>query len=141
MEVLTTESLEKLRSECKLNPELVLVDFKDIVDKYNLILIPLSDISFDLKDLRLPDGFKQDKNKDLENCKIIGESLNKMNFLARLKRTGLEATERAIKDYETIFNLTREDLPIKFKGLIDNYNYFGGFEVEGDGDLSPDKIF
>jgi len=71
----------------------------------------------------------------------IGESSNKMSFLAGLKRTGLEATERAIKDYETIFNLTREDLPIKFKGLIDNYNYFGGFEVEGDGDLSPDKIF
>lgn len=78
MEVLTTESLEKLRSECKLNPELVLVNFKDIVDKYNLILIPLNDVSFDLRDLQMPDGFKQEKNKDLENCKIIGESLRNL---------------------------------------------------------------
>tara|TARA_A100001015_G_scaffold318204_1_gene437345 strand:+ start:71 stop:1465 length:1395 start_codon:yes stop_codon:yes gene_type:complete len=70
----------------------------------------------------------------------IGESSNKMSFLAGLKRTGLEATERAIKDYETVFNLTREDLPIKFKEVIDNYNYFGGFEVKGDGDLKPGDL-
>ena len=51
MEVLTTESLEKLRSECKLNPELVLMNFQDIVEKYNLVLIPLNDFNFDLKEL------------------------------------------------------------------------------------------
>ena len=78
MEVLTTESLEKLRSECKLNPELVLMNFQDIVEKYNLVLIPLNDFNFDLKELELPDGFKQEKNRDLENCKIIGESLKNL---------------------------------------------------------------
>ena len=78
MELLTTESLEKLRSECKLQPELIFMSFEDLVDKYNLILIPLTDISFSLKDLQLPDGFTQEKNKDLENCKIIGESLKNL---------------------------------------------------------------
>ena len=70
----------------------------------------------------------------------IGESSNKATFLAGLKRTGLEATERAIKDYEKVFNVTREDLPIKYKELIDNYGYFGGFEVKDDEDLDPKKL-
>ena len=60
--------------------------------------------------------------------------------MAGLKRTGLEATERAIKDYEKVFNVTREDLPIKYKELIDNYGYFGGFEVKDNEDLDPKKL-
>ena len=76
MEILSTESLEKLRSECKNNPNLVTQSLDEIVHEFNLSLIPFNNNNFQLCSLETPVGYKQETNKDLENCKIIFESLN-----------------------------------------------------------------
>ena len=75
MDVLTTESLEKLRFECRKNPNLIEQSLEDIVDEFNLSLIPLNDKEITLEQLAIPEGFTQETNKDLENCKILGDNL------------------------------------------------------------------
>ena len=64
----------------------------------------------------------------------LGEGSNKVAFLKGLKRSGLNATERAIRDYKFVFNVATDDIPVKYKELLDNYNYFSGFKVETDSD-------
>ena len=49
MEILSTESLEKLRSECKNNPHLVTQSLDEIVHEFNLSLIPFNNKNFQLK--------------------------------------------------------------------------------------------
>ena len=75
MQILSTESLEKLRSECATNPEIVLRSFDEIMDQFNLTLIPHKLEDQTVKALLLPDGHTQETNKDLENCKIIVDCL------------------------------------------------------------------
>lgn len=75
MQILSTESLEKLRSECSTDPQLILKPFDEVVDNFNLTLIPHKYGNKSLPTLQQPDGQTQDKNKDLENCKIIIGSL------------------------------------------------------------------
>ena len=47
MEILATESLEKLRLECKKDPKLIERSLDDLVDDYGLSLIPMEEKLFD----------------------------------------------------------------------------------------------
>ena len=76
MQLLTTESLEKLRSECQANPQLALKPLDDLTDQFNLTFIPYKHENIKLLELRMPDGHTQETNKDLENCKIIIDTLS-----------------------------------------------------------------
>lgn len=79
MDILATESVEKLRFECRKNPNLIDQTLEDLVDDFNLALIPLSEKEITLEKLVLPEGFTQETNKDLENCKILGDNLNMLS--------------------------------------------------------------
>ena len=71
----------------------------------------------------------------------LGESSNTENFLRGLKRTGEETLEFAIDNYKQHFDVgTLEMFPRKYDELIDNFNYFRGFEVEGDGSVNPNDL-
>ena len=76
MEVLSTESVEKLRAACQDNPLLINESFEDVFDDLNLTLVPLKLDSVDLTPLKSPAGISQDTNFDLENCKSIYDSLS-----------------------------------------------------------------
>ena len=81
MDILATESVEKLRFECRKNPNLIDQTLEDLVDDFNLALIPLGEKEIILEKLVLPEGFTQETNKDLENCKILGDNLNMLSAL------------------------------------------------------------
>lgn len=71
----------------------------------------------------------------------LGESSNTENFLKGLKRTGEETLEFAIDNYRQHFDIgSLEMFPRKYDELINNYNYFRGFEVEGDGSVNPNDL-
>ena len=70
----------------------------------------------------------------------IGQSSNKISFLAGLKRTGEEITRNAIDQYKLAYDVLDEDIPNKYRDLIDNYNYFGGYQINKDDDIDPDKL-
>ena len=71
----------------------------------------------------------------------LGESSNTQNFLAGLRRTGEETLEFAIDNYRQHFDVSALDMfPRKYDELINNYNYFRGFEVEGDGSVDPNNL-
>ena len=78
MEVLSTESVEKLRAACKEEPSLISRDFGDLDEDFNLLLVPFNaELNFDF-DLILPSGFTQETNKDLENCKLLWEEFSSL---------------------------------------------------------------
>ena len=60
----------------------------DLVDEFGLSLISMEDKSFNLVDLMSPEGYTQETNKDLENCKLIISSLGSL--------TGAEATDERL---------------------------------------------
>ena len=68
----------------------------------------------------------------------IGESSNKFNFLAGLKRVGLFTTTEALDNYVMAYNVADEDVPIKYNALINNNKYFKGLEV--DNDIDPNSL-
>jgi hypothetical protein len=71
----------------------------------------------------------------------LGESSNTANFLKGLKRTGEETLEFAIDNYKQHFDIGALDMfPRKYDELIKNFNYFRGFEVEGDGSVDPNNL-
>ena len=71
----------------------------------------------------------------------LGESSNTSNFAAGLRRTGEETLEFAIDNYRQHFDIGALDMfPRKYDELINNYNYFRGFEVEGDGSVDPNNL-
>jgi len=70
----------------------------------------------------------------------IGQSSNKISFLAGLKRTGEEITRNAIDQYKLAYNVLDEDIPNKYRDLIDNYNYFGGYQINKDDDVMPGSL-
>ena len=71
----------------------------------------------------------------------LGESSNTLNFAAGLRRTGEETLEFAIDNYKQHFDIGALDMfPRKYDELINNYNYFRGFEVEGDGSVNPNDL-
>ena len=70
----------------------------------------------------------------------IGESSNKISFLAGLKRTGEEITRNAIDQYKLAYDVLDEDIPNKYRDLIDNYNYFGGYQINKDDDIDPGNL-
>ena len=73
----------------------------------------------------------------------IGESSNKQTFLAGLRRIGLEITGRALTDYETVFNVTRDEIPKGYNKVIDQYSYFQGvqFTEEDKNSINPKNLF
>lgn len=73
----------------------------------------------------------------------IGESSNKQTFLAGLRRIGLEITGRALTDYETIFNVTRDEIPKGYNKVGDQYNYFSGvqFTEQDKNKIDPKNLF
>ena len=73
----------------------------------------------------------------------IGESSNKQTFLAGLRRIGLEITGRALTDYETIFNVTRDEIPKGYNKVIDQYDYFQGVQFTEDdkNSINPANLF
>lgn len=79
MDVLSTESLEKLRRESQSDPELIKTDFETLQDKFNLVMVPFNADIGSLVTLELPEGQTQEKNKDLENCKLLGESFSDLS--------------------------------------------------------------
>jgi len=68
----------------------------------------------------------------------IGESSNKFNFLAGLKRVGLFTTTEALDNYVMAYNVADEDIPVKYNALVNNNKYFRGLEV--DNDISPNSL-
>jgi hypothetical protein len=73
----------------------------------------------------------------------IGESSNKQTFLAGLRRIGLEITGRALTDYETIFNVTRDEIPKGYNKVGDQYDYFSGvqFTEQDKNKIDPKNLF
>jgi len=71
----------------------------------------------------------------------LGESSNPLNFAAGLQRTGEETLEFAIDNYRQHFDISDLSMfPRKYDELINNYNYFRGFEVEGNGSVNPGDL-
>ena len=73
----------------------------------------------------------------------IGESSNKQTFLAGLRRIGLQIAERAIEDYETVFDVTRDEIPKGYNKVVDQYNYFQGVQFTEDdkNSINPANLF
>ena len=76
MQLLTTESLEKLRSECQADPQLALKPLDDLTDQFNLTFIPYKHENIKLRELLCQMVIRKRPNKDLENCKIIIDTLS-----------------------------------------------------------------
>jgi len=68
----------------------------------------------------------------------IGESSNKLSFIAALKRVGLFITTDAIDDYVMAYNIADEDIPVKYNALVNNNKYFRGLEISGD--IDPNSL-
>ena len=68
----------------------------------------------------------------------IGESSNKFNFLAGLKRVGEFTTTQALDNYVMAYNIADEDIPVKYNALVNNNKYFKGLEV--DNDIDPNSL-
>ena len=72
MEVISTESLERLRARCKAARSSYVP--KNCLTRLVFHTVEL-DISFgDLNELHMPEGQTQETNKDLENCKLLAEN-------------------------------------------------------------------
>ena len=69
----------------------------------------------------------------------IGQSSNKISFLAGLKRTGEEITRNALDQYKLAYDVLEADIPNKYRDLLDNAQYFGGYEIKED-ELDPSKL-
>ena len=76
MQILSTESLEELRSACLDNPKIVEANFEETIEERNLILVPFNADLPDLPTLKEPEGTSQEANKDLENCKLLGDAFS-----------------------------------------------------------------
>ena len=73
----------------------------------------------------------------------IGESSNKQTFLAGLRRIGLQIAERALEDYETVFDVARDEIPKGYSKVVDQYDYFSGvqFTEEDKNSIDPKNLF
>jgi hypothetical protein len=73
MNVIATDSMERLRARCKVQPDTILQSFEDLSDEIGLSTVEVDINLGDLTELYLPEGQSQETNKDLENCKLIAE--------------------------------------------------------------------
>jgi len=73
MKVISTESMERLRARCKIQPDIILQDFEDLSDEIGLSKVDVDISSGDVTELCLPEGQYQETNKDIENCKLLAE--------------------------------------------------------------------
>lgn len=96
------------------------------------------DLAYSIAKAREPGGRFSVPDIELA-LESIGESSNKATFLAGLKRIGEQITDNALFEYQTVYDLTRDQIPNKYKEVVDAYSYFSGVPLEGDTD-SPDDL-
>lgn len=85
MEVLSTESLEKLRrgiAEIKNPHEVVLNEFDNTIKNFHLSMVEFNADIPSLPELQLPTGKSQETNNDIENCKILHKHLTELTVAA-----------------------------------------------------------
>ena len=71
MKVITTESLERLRLAVTKKPTLIDIGFSDLTEDMRLKFVEFNAPIEINGNLIVPEGFKQEENKDTENCQII----------------------------------------------------------------------
>ena len=96
------------------------------------------DLAYSIAKAREPGGRFSVPDIELA-LESVGESSNKATFLAGLKRVGQQITDNALFEYETVYDITRDQIPNKFKSIVEDYSYFSGVPLEGDTD-SPDDL-
>lgn len=96
------------------------------------------DLAYSIAKAREPGGRFSVPDIELA-LESVGESSNKATFLAGLKRIGEQITDNALFEYQTVYDLTRDQIPNKYKEVVDAYSYFSGVPLEGDTD-SPDDL-
>lgn len=75
IQVLNTESVQKLRRIVLSTPEIIEEDLDDFADRYSLSYVPTIYLSNEDTSLLPPLGLFQDQNNDSENCRRILEAL------------------------------------------------------------------
>ena len=98
------------------------------------------DLAYAIAKVREPGGRFSVPDIELA-LKSIGESSNKANFLAGLRRLGGMITDNTLYEYEKAYDLTRDQIPNKHKEVVDAYSYFSGVPLEGESDKPGDLAF
>lgn len=98
------------------------------------------DLAYSIAKVREPGGRFSVPDIELA-IKSIGESSNKQTFLAGLKRLGEIITDNTLYEYQTVYDLTRDQIPNKYKEVVDAYSYFSGVPLEGESDKPGDLDF
>jgi hypothetical protein len=75
LQVINTQSLQKLRLAVLANPDIVDLKFDDLVDKLSLNLVASTYEFDDSIRLQLPTGFSQSENNDSINCALMLKAL------------------------------------------------------------------
>lgn len=76
MDVLSTESLERIRISCRENPNLIECSFEELEDELNLSMVKFNAPIDECPELSLPKGISQEENQDLQNCKILATAFS-----------------------------------------------------------------
>jgi len=79
LQVLKTESVQKLRRIVLATPEIIYEPFDEIADKHSLSFVQSTYSINNTVDLLMPLGVSQDQNKDSENCSRILAALPSMS--------------------------------------------------------------
>ena len=98
------------------------------------------DLAYSIAKVREPGGRFSVPDIELA-IKSIGESSNKATFLAGLKRLGEIITDNTLYEYQTVYDVTRDQIPNKYKEVVDAYSYFSGVPLEGESDKPGDLAF
>jgi hypothetical protein len=98
------------------------------------------DLAYAIAKVREPGGRFSVPDIELA-LKSIGESSNKANFAAGLKRLGEIITDNTLYEYQTVYDVTRAEIPKKYKEVVDAYSYFSGIPLEGESDEPGDLDF
>ena len=114
MDVLSTESLEKLRMSCRQNPNLIDCSFEELEDELNLSTVNFNASINECPKLFLPEGFSQEENKDLENCKLLASSFSGLSAsLATDERLWATLCFRECSEYSrTRWSISRAKTPV-----------------------------
>ena len=75
LQVINTQSLQKLRLAVLANPDIIEMKFDDLVEKLSLTLVPSAYEFDETISLELPVGFSQAENKDAINCALMLKAL------------------------------------------------------------------
>jgi len=98
------------------------------------------DLAYSIAKVREPGGRFSVPDIELA-IKSIGESSNPLTFQAGLKRLGEIITDNTLYEYQTVYDITRDQIPNKYKEVVDAYSYFSGVPLEGESDKPGDLDF